>query len=183
MNRESMLAEAAFSSHHVPMEGRTLVLIKPDAFARGLVGEIIRRFERKGFQIMAMKMMRPTEEQILKHYAKHNGKPYFHHLVDYMTSGKIVAMVVWGVDVIRQVRRFIGDKDPSVAVPGTIRGDLAHMDVNQAKTIGIPIMNLIEASNDREDAMREIDLWFRGDEIDDIPNLHAYYTLKGGRFG
>src|SRR3712207_9201246 len=104
---------------------RTLILVKPDAFARGLTGEIIARFERKGLRIAALKHMRVTEDLAKQHYAEHEGKPFFGELVAFITSGPIVAMVLEGRDAIRAARQGIGATNPLEAAPAPIRGDFA----------------------------------------------------------
>src|SRR5918997_4397683 len=104
---------------------RTLILIKPDAFARNLSGEIIARFERKGLRIAAMKQMTATEDLAKRHYAEHEGKPFFGELVDFITSGPLVAMVLEGRDAVKAARQVIGATNPLEAAPGSIRGDFA----------------------------------------------------------
>ena len=104
---------------------RTLILVKPDAFARGLTGEIVARFERKGLTIVAMRHMTVTRELAERHYAEHAERPFFGELVDFITSGPIVAMVLEGVDAIKAARQVIGATNPLEAAPGTIRGDFA----------------------------------------------------------
>src|ERR671932_1692546 len=104
---------------------RTLILVKPDAFARGLTGEIIARFERKGLKIVALKHMQLDEDTAKKHYAEHEGKPFVGELVDFITSGPLVAMVLEGQDAIRAARQVIGATNPLEAAPGSIRGDFA----------------------------------------------------------
>ena len=104
---------------------RTLILVKPDAFARNLSGEIIARFERKGLRIVALKHMVVTEDLARRHYAEHEGKPFFGELVEFITSGPIVAMVLEGTDAIRAARQVIGATNPLEAAPGSVRGDFA----------------------------------------------------------
>ena len=104
---------------------RTLILVKPDAFARGLTGEIVARFERKGLTIVAMRHMQVTEDLAKQHYAEHDGKPFFGELVEFITSGPIVAMVLEGQDAVKAARQVIGATNPLEAAPGSIRGDFA----------------------------------------------------------
>jgi nucleoside-diphosphate kinase len=104
---------------------RTLILVKPDAFARGLTGEIIARFERKGLRIVALQHMRLTEEIARRHYAEHEGKPFFDELVTFITSGPLVAMVLEGHEAVVAARQVIGATNPLEAAPGSIRGDFA----------------------------------------------------------
>ncbi len=133
----------------------TLVLCKPDAVVRGLVGEIVGRFERRGFTLAAMKVMQCDETRAKRHYAEHEAKPFFAGLVAYITSAPIVAMVVRGSDAIEGCRATIGATNPIKAPPGSIRGDLAQ-------TIG---RNLIHGSDSAESAAREIGTWFDPSEI------------------
>ncbi len=134
---------------------RTFVMIKPDGVQRGLVGEIIARFERRGLKIVAMKMVHVDTEFARKHYAVHEGKPFFEGLIRYITSSPVVAMVIEGPDAIRVVRDMVGATDPRKAAPGTIRGDF-----------GLEIgRNLIHASDAGETAEFEIGLWFSKEEI------------------
>ena len=104
---------------------RTLILVKPDAFARGLTGEIIARFERKGLRIVALQHMTMAEEMAKRHYAEHEGKPFFGELVDFITSGPLVAMVLEGDQAVTAARQVIGATNPLEASPGSIRGDFA----------------------------------------------------------
>ena len=129
---------------------RTLILVKPDAFARGLTGEIIRRFENKGLKITAMRHMQVTEDLAKQHYAEHDGKPFFGELVEFITSGPIVAMVLEGESAIRAARQVIGATNPLEAAPGSIRGDFA-IEVGQ---------NMVHGSDSPESAEREANLFF-----------------------
>ena len=134
---------------------QTLILCKSDAVARGLVGEIVARFERRGYTIVGMKMMRVEEERARRHYAEHEGKPFFNGLVEYITSSPIVAMVVEGSDAVEGCRATIGATNPIKAAPGSIRGDFAQ-------TIG---RNLVHGSDSPESAKREIGIWFAPHEL------------------
>jgi len=134
---------------------QTLVLLKPDAVQRGLVGEIISRLERRGLKIMAMKMIWMDKELADRHYAIHKDKPFFAGLVEFITSGPIIAAVFQGEDAVEVVRQAMGETDPARARPGTIRGDLAQ-DIGR---------NLIHGSDSEETAKREIDLFFSKKEI------------------
>jgi nucleoside-diphosphate kinase len=131
---------------------RTLILVKPDAFARGLTGEIIRRFENKGLEIVALRHMTVTEDLAKQHYAEHDGKPFFGELVEFITSGPIVAMVLEGDDAIRAARQVIGATNPLEAAPGSIRGDYA-IAVGQ---------NMVHGSDSPESGQREAGLFFPG---------------------
>ena len=129
---------------------RTLILVKPDAFARNLTGEIIARFERKGLRIVALKHMTATRELAEQHYAEHAERPFFGELVDFITSGPLVAMVLEGEDGIRAARQVIGATNPLEATTGSIRGDFA-VAVGQ---------NMVHGSDSPESAAREVKLFF-----------------------
>jgi nucleoside-diphosphate kinase len=134
---------------------RTLILCKPDAVSRGLIGEITARIERRGYIISAMKLMQLDGERARAHYAEHKGKPFFDGLVEFITSGPLVALAVEGVGVIEGCRQLIGATDPLAAAPGSIRGDLAQ-------TIG---RNLVHGSDSPASAARELDLFFSDSEF------------------
>ncbi len=129
---------------------RTLILVKPDAFARGLTGEIIARFERKGLHIVALKHMTVDEDLAKRHYAEHDGKSFFGELVEFITSGPLVAMVLEGEEAVPAARQVIGATNPVQAAPGSIRGDFA-ISVGQ---------NLVHGSDSAESAAREAGLFF-----------------------
>ncbi len=129
---------------------RTLILVKPDAFARNLTGEIIARFERKGLGLVALKLMTITRELAEQHYAEHEGKPFFGELVEFITSGPLVAMVLEGESAIEAARQAIGATNPLQASPGSIRGDYA-LSVGQ---------NMVHGSDAPESAAREVRLFF-----------------------
>ena len=129
---------------------RTLILVKPDAFARGLTGEIIARFERKGLKIVALKHMTVDEQLATRHYAEHEGKPFFGELVEFITSGPIVAMVLEGDEAITAARQVIGATNPLEATTGSIRGDFA-IAVGQ---------NMVHGSDSVESGQREAELFF-----------------------
>jgi nucleoside-diphosphate kinase len=131
---------------------RTLILVKPDAFARGLTGEIISRFERKGLRIVALEHRTLDENIATQHYAEHEGKPFFGELVEFITSGPLVAMVLEGQEAVRAARQVIGATNPLEASPGSIRGDFA-IEVGQ---------NLVHGSDSPESADREVALFFPG---------------------
>jgi nucleoside-diphosphate kinase len=134
---------------------RTLILCKGDAVVRGLVGEIIARFERRGYGLVGLKLVHVDETRAKKHYAEHEGKPFFKGLVEYITSVPVVAMVVEGSDAIEGCRAAIGATNPIKAAPGSIRGDFAQ-------TIG---RNLVHGSDAPESAAREIAIWFDAKEL------------------
>jgi len=129
---------------------RTLILVKPDAFARGLTGEIIARFERKGLRLVALKQMTVDEDLAKRHYAEHDGKPFFGELVEFITSGPLVALVLEGEQAVTAARQVIGATNPVEAAPGSIRGDFA-IAVGQ---------NMVHGSDSAESAEREAGLFF-----------------------
>jgi nucleoside-diphosphate kinase len=136
------------------MTESTLVLIKPDGVARNLIGEIISRIEAKGYVVADIKALTPSRELLVKHYAEHEGKPFFEPLVEFMGSGRVVAMRVEGYRVIEGFRSLAGATDPTVAAPGTIRGDLG-------RDWGLKVQqNLVHGSDSVESAARELALWF-----------------------
>jgi nucleoside-diphosphate kinase len=136
-----------------PLE-RTLILVKPDGVSRGLAGEVIRRVEAKGYRIVTLDMRVPTVELLAEHYTEHVGKPFYQPLVDFMSSGPVVALVAEGHRVVDGFRSLAGPTDPTAAAPGTIRGDLG-------RDWGLPVtQNIVHGSDSVESAGREIKLWF-----------------------
>lgn len=129
---------------------RTLILVKPDAFERGLTGEIVARFERKGLRIAALKLMQVDQGLAEQHYAEHSSKPFFPELIEFITRGPLVAMVLEGEDAVPAARSLIGATNPVEATPGSIRGDFA-LEVT---------FNLVHGSDSDNTAGREIGLWF-----------------------
>ena len=129
---------------------RTLILVKPDAFARGLTGEIIARFERKGLALVALKHLTTPRETAEKHYEEHKERPFFGELVDFITGGPLVALILEGDEAIKAARQLIGATNPLEATPGTIRGDFAI-------EIGT---NMVHGSDSPESAARETGIWF-----------------------
>ena len=138
-------------------EERTFVAIKPDGVKRGLIGKILTRFEDKGFKIVGMKLLQVTPELAAKHYAEHVEKPFYKRLIYYITSAPIVAMVIQGYNAVESVRHMVGATDPLKADVGTIRADFAQ----------IMQYNVIHASDSLTSAEREIDIYFRPEEIYD----------------
>ncbi len=134
---------------------RTLVLLKPDALQRGLIGEIISRLEGRGLKIAALKMLHMDEELAKRHYQIHKDKSFFQGLVQHITSGPIIAAIFEGENAVDVVRTTMGETDPALALPGTIRGDLA-LDIER---------NLIHGSDSEQTAKEEIDIFFSQDEI------------------
>ena len=134
---------------------QTLVLVKPDGVRKNLIGEIISRFERRGLKVSALKLVKMTEAQAKFHYAEHEGKPFFGELVDFITSGPVAAMVISGENAIKAVRGLMGATNPLESVPGSIRGDFAL-------SIG---ENIVPGSDGEESAAREINNFFKPEEI------------------
>jgi len=133
---------------------KTLILVKPDGVKRNLVGEVLRRIESKGYQLVAIKMMNADRDLLVRHYAEHEGKPFFEPLVEFMMSGPIVAVIAEGNRVIEGFRKLAGATDPTVAEPGTIRGDLAR---DQGTKV---VQNIVHGSDSVESADREISIFF-----------------------
>jgi nucleoside-diphosphate kinase len=136
------------------MAERTLILVKPDGVRRGQAGEILRRVEAKGYTFAALELRTATADLLAEHYAEHVGKPFYEPLVEFMLSGPVVAVVAEGERVIEGFRALAGATDPTVALPGTIRGDLG-------RDWGLKVVqNLVHGSDSPESAAREIALWF-----------------------
>ena len=133
---------------------RSLVLVKPDGFARGLTGEVLRRVEAKGYRLVALKVLTPAREQLARHYAEHEGKPFYEPLVEFMSSGPVTAVVIEGQSCVKGFRALAGATDPTAALPGTIRGDLGR-DWGSAVQ-----QNIVHGSDAPESAAREIGIWF-----------------------
>ncbi len=134
---------------------QTLVLVKPDGVRKNLIGEIISRFERRGLKVSALKLVKMTEAQAKFHYAEHEGKPFFGELVDFITSGPVAAMVIYGENAIKAFGGLMGATNPLESVPGSIRGDFAL-------SIG---ENIVHGSDSEESAAREINNFFKPEEI------------------
>ena len=158
---------------------QTLVLLKPDALDRGIVGEIITRFERLGVKIVGIKLLVSEEDTAMKHYnedlEKRKGKAIRDIMVKLITSGPIVALVLEGIDIIEVTRKMVGATEPKSAAPGTIRGDYAHMSYHYADVKGIGVFNLIHASTSPEEAVVEINLWFKPEEL--VRHTPAYTKM------
>ncbi|MDM7832680.1 nucleoside-diphosphate kinase [Cellulomonas edaphi] len=137
-----------------PAQQRTLVLVKPDGVRRGLAGEVLRRIEAKGYTLVTVELRQASDELLAEHYAEHAGKPFLAPLVEFMRSGPVLAVVAEGHRVIEGFRSLAGATDPTVAAPGTIRGDLG-------RDWGLKVIqNLVHGSDSPESAAREIGLWF-----------------------
>ena len=161
---------------------RTLIIFKPDAVQRALVGEILTRFERVGLKIIGSKMLKPDYDHYYHHYedigtmVTRHGKEIFDITLEMMQQGPVLAFVLEGVGAVEVVRKMVGATEPKSAAPGTIRGDFAHVNYSRAdsKKKGIP--NLIHASGDSEEAKKEIAHWFSKDELFDYSVSHEAHT-------
>ena len=156
---------------------RSLVLIKPDGVERGLVGEILSRFENAGLKIVGMKMVWISSKFAQEHYKTHSSKPFFKELVSFIIEGPVVAFVLEGVHAVDNARRLVGSTSPHEAHPGTIRGDLAHISMAYASQKGIGGKNLIHASGTKKEADEEIKLWFRRNEMFNYSTVHQKHMF------
>lgn len=161
---------------------KTLVLFKPDAVQRGVVGEILTRFERVGLKIVGTKMIMPTKEHYHKHYEEigqmitRRGEDTFNITLDLMVTGPVIAMVFEGVEAVQLVRKLVGTTEPKSAQPGTIRGDYSHMSFVYADAEHKGIPNLIHASGDDAEAEKEVAHWFSDSELYDYAALNEKFT-------
>lgn len=156
---------------------QTLVLIKPDGVQRGLIGEIMHRFENAGLKVAGIKMVWVDKKFAKEHYKAHVGKKFYPGLEAMITEGPVVAMVIEGINAVTQVRKMVGDTEPKGAAPGTIRGDFAHVSYEYADKKGIAIKNLIHASGNKEEAATEVKLWFKKDELHSYKTVHEVHTM------
>jgi len=150
------------------MSERTFVMVKPDAFQRGLVGEIVSRIEDRGLKIVGMKLLTPTQEQGEKHYSEHEDEPFYDDLVEFITSGPAVPMVVEGEDSVSVVRDMIGATNPRESKPGTIRGDYA-LDIGR---------NCVHAADATDTAEREIAIYFDEDETESYERVDETWVYE-----
>ena len=159
------------------MKERTLVLIKPDGLKRGLAGEIIKRFEDRGLKICGMKMVWVDREFSKKHYSEHLEKYFYQNLENFIIEAPVVAMAIEGIHAVELIRKLVGPTEPKSAMPGTIRGDYAHQSYAYADKQGIAIKNLIHASGTKEEAKKELKLWFSEEELYDYKISHENEVL------
>jgi len=161
---------------------RTFIIFKPDAVQRGIVGEILTRFEKAGLKIVGAKMVRPSEEHFHHHYEgiskmiSRRGQKAFDVTLAMMQEGPVICAVLEGVEAVNLVRKMVGTTEPKSALPGTIRGDYAHISFGYADDKGVGIPNLIHASGDTEEAAQEIAHWFSDSELFDYETVHEVYT-------
>jgi len=145
---------------------KTFVALKPDAVKRGIVGDVVSRFETAGFKLCGMKMVQATDQLLEKHYDEHVDKPFYDGLAEYMKQGPIVALVLEGVHAQSNLRKIVGDTDASEAHPSTIRGQYGHMSMEHADSADRTYKNIVHAS-EPGDAEKEIEIWFGEDELHD----------------
>lgn len=161
---------------------RTLIILKPDTVQRGIVGEILTRFERAGLKIVGTKMMLPSEEHYHHHYENiskmisRRGQKAFDITLEMMQEGPVIAFVLEGVECVSLVRKMVGTTEPKEAAPGTIRGDYAHVSFAHADKHDVGIPNVIHASGDPVEAEAEIRHWFSETELFDYQTVHEKYT-------
>lgn len=161
---------------------RSLVVCKPDAIQRGILGEIIQRFERVGLKIVGMKMVMPDEDLYEKHYEEigqmitRRGEQTYRYNVEYMMTGPVIAIALEGVEAVPLVRKIVGPTEPKSAEMGTIRGDYSHMSFGYSNAKGIGVPNLVHASGSLAEAKRELALWFDEEELYDYSDLNEKYT-------
>ena len=160
---------------------RTLILLKPDALDRGIVGEIISRFEKVGVKIVGMKILASSRDAASKHYtedvARRRGEKVREFMINLLTSGPILAMVLEGVEMVALARKLAGDTEPKTAAPGTIRGDFSHVSYKFADEKQTGIFNLIHASANPEEAETEINIWFKPEELVRHNPSYTKFTL------
>jgi nucleoside-diphosphate kinase len=163
-------------------EEKTLVLIKPDAIQRALMGEIIMRFERVGLKLVGAKMLKPSEEHYFHHYenigkmVSRRGQKAFDVTLSMMQQGPVLALVWEGIEAVALVRKLVGATEPKASLPGTIRGDFAHMSFGHADENDVGIPNLVHASGDASEAAEEISHWFTEEELYDYEATHEKFT-------
>lgn len=166
---------------------RTLIVLKPDAVRRGIVGEIVSRFEKAGLKIVGTKMVRPDEDHFYHHYeniskmVSRRGEEAFKVTLAMMQEGPVIAYVLEGIKAVSLVRKMVGDTEPEKAAPGTIRGDYAHMGFEHSNKEKIGVPNIIHASGDPKEAEEEILHWFSDDELFEYETVHDVYTQAKAR--
>ena len=164
------------------MEERTLVIFKPDSVMRGIVGEVITRFERAGLKIVGMKMLQPGYDHYFTHYEgigglkTRKGDEIFESQLSSMQEGPVIAMVLEGVEAVEFVRKMVGATEPKSAQPGTIRGDYAHVNYGAPSKVGKGVANIVHASAEPDEAVKEIAHWFTEAELYDYQTVHERFT-------
>lgn len=166
---------------------RTLIILKPDAVKRGIVGEVLSRFERAGLKIVGMKMLKPSYDEYYEHYENigkmvtRRGQEAFDVTLEFMEEGPVVLAVLEGITAASLVRKMVGDTEPQKAAPGTIRGDYAHMGFEHSNKEKIGVPNIIHASGDAEEAKLEISHWFSESDLHHYETVHEVYTQAKNR--
>lgn len=161
---------------------KTLIILKPDAVQRGLVGEIIARFEKAGLKIVGTKMLSPSQAHYHHHYegisklVSRRGQEVFDLNLEAMMQGPVIAVALEGIEAVELVRKMVGATEPKAAAPGTIRGDYAHMSMAHSQKHGVGLPNLIHASGDVEEASQEIAHWFTDAELFNYKTAHEHFT-------
>lgn len=162
---------------------RTLVVFKPDAVQRGIVGEILSRFEKAGLKIVAMKMIEPDEDHYYYHYetigkmVSRRGEDQFRVQLGAMQEGPVIAMILQGIEAVKLVRKMVGATNTNEAAPGTIRGDYAHASLDYVNAVNVALPTIVHASGDLSEAKEEISHWFSDDQVyDDYLTVHEYFT-------
>ncbi len=161
---------------------RTLIVFKPDAVQRGLVGEILHRFERAGLKVVGAKMIHPDYDHYFQHYEgigtlkTRKGEKIFEDQLAAMQESPVIAMVLEGVEAVEFVRKMVGDTQPKTAQPGTIRGDYAHVTYGAAASVNRGVANIIHASAELDEAQKEIAHWFKPGELFDYEAVHEKFT-------
>jgi nucleoside-diphosphate kinase len=161
---------------------QTLIIFKPDSVQRGIIGEVITRFEKAGFKIVGIKMLQPDYSHYDQHYEgigslrTRKGDDIFESTLSSMQEGPVIAMVLEGVEAVETVRKMVGATEPKSALPGTIRGDYAHVTYGQASSVGRGVANIVHASADTNEAKQEINHWFKSQELYNYSVVHEHYT-------
>lgn len=161
---------------------RSLIIFKPDALARGIVGEILSRFEKVGLKVVGAKMIKPNYDQFYHHYENigkvisRRGQKVFDITLDMMNGGPVIAMVLEGIEAASLIRKMVGATEPKSSLPGTIRGDYSHMSYAHADANEVGIPNLIHASGDAEEAKLEVAHWFSEGELFQYETVHEKFT-------
>jgi len=161
---------------------KTLIVFKPDSVQRGIVGEVLTRFEKAGFKIVGCKMLSPDYDHFYTHYEgigtlkTRKGDDIFESQLKSMLDGPVIALVLQGVDAVETVRKMVGSTEPKSALPGTIRGDYAHVSYGAANDSGRSVSNIIHASADSTEAQQEISHWFSVSELHDYQAVHEKFT-------
>lgn len=161
---------------------RSLVLLKPDAVQRALMGRIIQRFEDAGLKVVGMKMVWADKDHAAKHYTEdiaiRRGEHVRKMMIEMISSGPVLAFVLEGINAVENVRKLVGSTEPKSSLPGTIRGDFAHVSYSYADAKKLGVKNLIHASGNLEDAVAEVPLWFKDEELHTYRSVHDLHILE-----